>query len=1250
MNPFLSCFRKVSLLVILFSFTQIAFAQNAYQKGWLALNNANVEEAIKHFENARKNNSLKEKSLLCLSLLYSQNNKLQEASESFEEYYKIAADPHPALYAMWFEEGVIGQTGRKKERQLARLKALSNEAALQGKLDGGVLYRLGTHYVMSFDKANAVKNFEQIKGIQDWALLGPFDNVMNSGFDKDFGVVAHPESNYKFSSKYGAEVSWFDPPVSTYDAYFFKDMYFLSDNSLVYAQTFVESPAEQEVYVKFGYSGSFKVWINDSLIYFEPENRDTEMDYYVFKTVLNKGYNRILLQLGDHDESYASFTFRITDAQHKPVLLAQKNTAQAYEKKLTRVEEVPFFAVKELQSLSEKDNDPLYKVLLAKAFMRSKELHEAEDILISMYKENPKNYFALRNLILTYSKAGDNTNQSRFYELFKEAYPNDINILSNNIDEYKEEGNKEKIRKAIADYLSKYPDEYNRMSYDIVLADLNNDNNRVLELVDSLYLVYPDDYTAVSTKYEILKSYYSRPAEANKLLEDYLTNYYDYNILMELVNNYINEGKMNMAMELLEKNIELVPYSIESYRYIINLLARQNKYEEAIIVCNKILENKPSDYQTLNDLATLHEYINEKKKAAAFYDEALRYFPFSFDINESKRELLGQKFAVDLVPEIDPVDIIKSYEKNFKPTVKKSYDIVLSSKSFIIFKYKATGHVQRFIIKINDENAIKQWQKINLNTGYNYELFINEARTIKKTGEKVDGERNNGEVVFTNLEVGDYLYVYYTEKQVNGGKSSMFISDRFSLNSKYPAYKIDYTLLIEEGLAFRDTMINGNMKPQVTKKQGFNIYTWSTTSPEIIKDESYSLAFNDIAQKIHISLDYTWNDIVQWYGDLSTYQAAPDYTIKEITRELFDGKSYSDDEKAKIIYDFVCKNIQYSSIDFRQSQYVPQKASKVYHSRLGDCKDVSTLYVSLARAAGLKANLVLINTSDNGQYDVILPSLYFNHCIVKVYLNSGARYLELTDPNLAYGHLDYVHKNAAILEIPSTGNFNNIKLERLDFTSNNEVIRNAYLEISEDYKMKLNQKVIKTGTEASSTCKSYYYIDEEDKKDKLKKAIAPKFKSSVMIDHLKYDLLEPRKDSVLYSYGYMVDNDILKLGSFRSFKIPFSDVLVTMNIFEESKRSTPFNFIYYEDVDRYDESIEITIPQNFVLTEIPENIHLEYKGSTYDLEFQKLNDSKLKVHRIYKVNRSYITPDEFMAFKDFMTKINEAENTNLLFK
>lgn len=113
--------------------------------------------------------------------------------------------------------------------------------------------------------------------------------------------------------------------------------------------------------------------------------------------------------------------------------------------------------------------------------------------------------------------------------------------------------------------------------------------------------------------------------------------------------------------------------------------------------------------------------------------------------------------------------------------------------------------------------------------------------------------------------------------------------------------------------------------------------------------------------------------------------------------------------------------LRYSSVSFRQSGYVPQDVSKIISTRLGDCKDFSTLFVALAQKAGIPAQLVLVDTRDNGSKDMILPSVEFNHCIVLAKLDGKGQYLELTDNNLSFGSLPNNLNGALSLLIPPHG-------------------------------------------------------------------------------------------------------------------------------------------------------------------------------------------------------------------------------------
>jgi transglutaminase-like putative cysteine protease len=161
-----------------------------------------------------------------------------------------------------------------------------------------------------------------------------------------------------------------------------------------------------------------------------------------------------------------------------------------------------------------------------------------------------------------------------------------------------------------------------------------------------------------------------------------------------------------------------------------------------------------------------------------------------------------------------------------------------------------------------------------------------------------------------------------------------------------------------------------------------------------------------------------WSVISNWYKDLAIPMAREDYNIEKVFNEIFQNSLVlSDKEKAEKIYNYLCETISYSSVSFRQSNFVPQKPMVTISTKLGDCKDLSVLYYTLAKKAGLKTNLVLVNTIDNGVNSLKIPSTNFNHCIVRIEVDNDTLFQELTDSKLPFGSLPNHIANAQALVI-----------------------------------------------------------------------------------------------------------------------------------------------------------------------------------------------------------------------------------------
>ena len=170
-------------------------------------------------------------------------------------------------------------------------------------------YNEKMHYLFSgeFEKA---RSFNDAMGnIKDWQFAGPFENLSQSGFYKDYGPLEHPEPTAVFKSMSNADVKWFTPEIESKDGWTPIVYQFNKSTALVYAQSFVTSPQDQTVYCNIGCAGSVKVWINDELVIAESKERSTELDNYSVKYDLKKGVNRVLGSTRLHQFFVSQFFF-----------------------------------------------------------------------------------------------------------------------------------------------------------------------------------------------------------------------------------------------------------------------------------------------------------------------------------------------------------------------------------------------------------------------------------------------------------------------------------------------------------------------------------------------------------------------------------------------------------------------------------------------------------------------------------------------------------------------------------------------------------------------------------------------------------------------------------------------------------------------------------------------------------------------------------------------------------------------------
>ncbi|MFL9482160.1 DUF3857 domain-containing protein [Chitinophagaceae bacterium LWZ2-11] len=1246
----------LSALIVLFA--QCSFAQDFNQAVQL-LNQNKREEAKAALKKIPATDADYLNAQLGLTILNIDNGAFDEAFTAFNQFVQSHPNPYPYIYALW-DKGLFSYdnvTGSSSALQTFMKNLMNNTKApvsLRAMATNSTANRL-------FSQTNikeAKQLFDQLGDVRNWATVGEFENISASGFNKDFGVLAHPENDYVFKNNIGAPVKWFNIDDSRADRWL--DLVYNYDisNSIVYTQTFLQTDADKDVTMLLGVSGSVKVWINDYLVATESEERNTDLDLYAYKVKLQKGTNRILIQIGASEITRSNFLLRFADNAGN--LFTGYKTSQTYspytKAQAYEVQKIPFFAEQYFEDKIAHNTATFFdRLLLSGVYGRNEKKYEGRKIAEQIKKEAPKSTIVSEAIIEAYSRDNDNTDLTREVEFIKTNDPESlIGIALLHEDAMKKEDYEEAdklVKKRIAMYGS---NEETEMQIINILAQ-KKDYESLLKEADKAYKQYPGSATFTKMQYNIAQNVNKDVAKATVILENYLKTHYNESITETVINDKMKIGKKAEGFKLYNDLLSAKPYATGWYNRMAGKYYDMQDYTQAAKYEEEAIKRAPYLGSFYNTKGLIYDAAGKKTEAVECFKKAVQYSPNDYDARRKLRELEGKK---DLFTNFKQNNIDSIYKNSPKPAAYPNDNSIYLLKDMQQVIYPENGASEeknQVVVKILNQAGIDVWKEVSIPyNSYTQRLVITKSEILKKDGSKVQAESNDNQIVFSSLEVGDAIHIDYKLETSSYGKLSEHFWEEFDFNGSYPTKIARYNLLVPGNRKFEFKMYNSTLKPTITDMaDGYKMYNWEKQDNPRIEQESLMPAYSDIAEKVVISSIPDWNYVANWYSDLSNVKVKADFEIKQTIKELLQGKEkLSEIERAKVIYDYIEANLNYSNVPFLHSALTPQRASRTLNSRLGDCKDLAVLFTSMAKEAGLNANLVLVDTRDEGDKNLDLPMIGFNHCIAQLHTSNGKMYLiELTDNQLPFGAMPVTLINATGLYIPKDGGqTTNASLVKLNTENRilNTIERTSTLSFN-GTSVTVDRVYKKTGAETSTTRNNYRNLSEEDSRKSIIKALSSEFATPVTLKNFTISNLDTLSDSIIVKYNAVITNYTTEIASMQIVKLPWSDAFGSMDFVSLDKRTHPLNIWEYTTTPFDRETMTIMFPQGKKLVEVPQNVNIACPGLSYNLTYTVKPD-RLIVKREVKYLKEIISIEEYDDFKNVVSKLIEADKKQLAFK
>jgi hypothetical protein len=215
------------------------------------------------------------------------------------------------------------------------------DQAAKAKSDGitntaTLLYQQALAYVRDVDQIQSITDALKALGqktdlpalfgwVQNWKVIGPFDNTKREGFDQGFPPETEINLNATYDGK-GGKVKWVD--LNGTDDYGKIDVNLplgKLKETIAYCYTELHSPKAQSVEIRLGCKNAWKVWLNGKLLFGRDEyHRGAEIDQYRLPAELNAGKNALLVKVGQNEQKEEwtvewEFQLRVTDALGTPI-------------------------------------------------------------------------------------------------------------------------------------------------------------------------------------------------------------------------------------------------------------------------------------------------------------------------------------------------------------------------------------------------------------------------------------------------------------------------------------------------------------------------------------------------------------------------------------------------------------------------------------------------------------------------------------------------------------------------------------------------------------------------------------------------------------------------------------------------------------------------------------------------------------------------------------------------------------------
>ncbi|MBL1386709.1 MAG: DUF3857 domain-containing transglutaminase family protein [Colwellia sp.] len=272
--------------------------------------------------------------------------------------------------------------------------------------------------------------------------------------------------------------------------------------------------------------------------------------------------------------------------------------------------------------------------------------------------------------------------------------------------------------------------------------------------------------------------------------------------------------------------------------------------------------------------------------------------------------------------------------------------------------------------------------------------------------DKIYNGRLSLNIIVDDMRSGDMLDYSYSVTGSNPIYANKF-STRRTLRWSVPVVQQYMRVLWGKKTPLNIKTINGTAETKQTENQYGTDYSISEFEAPLLTQDSETPTWYNPYMQVYLSEYNSWDEVVNWALPLYESAIETPSSINAIAQSIQAQHTNTADRIAAALR-FSQDEIRYLGLEMGTNSHQPTPASETLSLRYGDCKDKTTLLISLLEAMKIKAYPALVDTEETKRL-IELPATasVFNHVIVTLE-HKGKRYW--LDPTISYqrGTLPYL--------------------------------------------------------------------------------------------------------------------------------------------------------------------------------------------------------------------------------------------------